>query len=144
MDWQPIIIDVLSVTSILSIIAMVRFWKQNKKLKDNEVKLNDSQVTQSNVETQEKEINLANLYKEEVLKVIKLLKDNQNENTGNQKEILGSLNNLDRRMDRFEVRLGDIEGYLNGPYHEYLAKQERAANRYEASTTTTTEEGTES
>lgn len=45
MDWNSIIIDALSVTSIISIIGLIRFWKQNKQLKNNE-------VTKDDVETQ--------------------------------------------------------------------------------------------
>ena len=54
MDWNSVLIDALSVTSILSVIGLIRFWKQNKKLKNNEVKKDD-------VETQKAEIDLANL-----------------------------------------------------------------------------------
>lgn len=131
MWWQTIIIDVLSVTSILSIIAMIRFWKQNKKLKDNEVKLKDSEVAQSNVEAQKSEISLANLYKEEVLKVINLLKESETKNIGNQKEMMSTLQRLDNRMERMELKVGDIESYLNGPYHRYLADKEQEQAQHE-------------
>ena len=68
--WTSIVIDALSITSVLAIVQAIRFWKQNKKLKNNEVKKDD-------VETQKAEIDLANLYKEEMLKVIELLKSSQ-------------------------------------------------------------------
>ena len=116
MDLNSIIIDALSVTSILSIIGLIRFWKQNKKLKNNEVKKDD-------VETQKAEIDLANLYKEEMLKVIQLLKDSQSENAGNQKTMITKLDNLDTRLEKVEIKISDIETYLNGPYHEWLANQ---------------------
>lgn len=131
MWWQTIIIDVLSVTSLISIIAMIRFWRQNKKLKDNEVKLKDSEVVQSNVEAQKSEISLANLYKEEMLKVINLLKESETKNLGNQKEMMVALKNLDNRMERMELKVGDIESYLNGPYHRYLADKEQEQAQHE-------------
>ena len=93
MDWNSILIDALSVTSILSIIGLIRFWKQNKKLKNNEVK-------KDNVETQKAEIDLANLYKEEMLKVIELLKSSQSESTDNQKKIIDKLENVDTRLEK--------------------------------------------
>ena len=116
MDWNSIIIDALSVTSILSIIGLIRFWKQNKRLKNNE-------VTKDNVETQKAEIDLANLYKEEMLKVIELLKSSQSENTDNQEKMINKLDNLDTRLEKIEIKTTDIETYLNGPYHEWLASQ---------------------
>ena len=116
MDWNSVLIDALSVTSILSIIGLIRFWKQNKKLKNNEVK-------KDNVETQKAEIDLANLYKEEMLKVIELLKSSQSENSGNQERIIHKLENLDTRLENVEIKMDGIETYLNGPYHEWLASQ---------------------
>lgn len=116
MDWNSVLIDALSVTSILSIIGLIRFWKQSKKLKNNEVKKDD-------VETQKAEIDLANLYKEEMLKVIELLKSSQSESNENQKSIIHKLENMDTRLENVEIKMDGIETYLNGPYHEWLASQ---------------------
>lgn len=121
MWWQTILIDVLSVTSILSIIAVVRFWKQNKKLKDNEVKINDSEVAQSNVEAQKAEIDLANKYRDEMLNMVQIVKDANEKNFTNQDEIM-------RSLTRLETKVGDIESYLNGPYHQYIADKQSRYN----------------
>lgn len=121
MWWQTILIDILSVTSILSIIAVVRFWKQNKKLKDNEVKINDSEVAQSNVEAQKSEIDLANKYRDEMLKMVQIVKDANEKNFTNQDEII-------RSLTRLETKVGDIESYLNGPYHKYIAEKQSRYN----------------
>lgn len=124
MWWQTIIIDVLSVTSILSIIAMIRFWKQNKKLKDNEVKINDSEVAQADVEAQKAEIDLANLYKQNMLDMMEQFKKNDD----NQALMIEKLDRLDERMEKVEKKVGDIESYLNGPYHQYLAEKQSRYN----------------
>lgn len=116
MDWSSVIIDALSVTSIIAVIQAIRFWKQNKKLKNNE-------VTKDDVETQKAEIDLANLYKEEMLKVIELLKSSQSENNDNQEKMITKLDNLDNRLEKVEIKMTDIETYLNGPYHEWLASK---------------------
>ena len=116
MDWSSVIIDALSVTSIIAVIQAIRFWKQNKKLKNNE-------VTKDDVETQKAEIDLANLYKEEMLKVIELLKSSQSENNDNQEKMITKLDNLDNRLEKVEIKMTDIEAYLNGPYHEWLASK---------------------
>ena len=117
--WTSIVIDALSITSVLAIVQAIRFWKQNKKLKNNEVKKDD-------VETQKAEIDLANLYKEEMLKVIELLKSSQSESMGNQKEILKRLVTLDERLEKVELNMDNMEEYLNGHYHEWLAAKEIA------------------
>lgn len=118
MTWESIVIDALSVTSILSIIGLIRFWNQNKKLKNNEVKKDD-------VETQKAEIDLANLYKEEMLKVIDLLKSSQSESTDNQAKIINKLENMDTRLENVEIKMEGIETYLNGPYHQWLASKDK-------------------
>ena len=116
--WTSIVIDALSITSVLAIVQVIRFWKQNKKLKNNEVKKDD-------VETQKAEIDLANLYKEEMLKVIQLLKDSQSENSDNQEKMINKLDVLDERLEKVEIKMTDIETYLNGPYHQWLADKEQ-------------------
>lgn len=72
MWWQTIIIDVLSVTSILSIIAMIRFWKQNKKLKENEVKVSDANA-------QAEQINLGDLFMQKSAEMFQKMQDLQEE-----------------------------------------------------------------
>ena len=116
--WTSIVIDALSITSVLAIVQAIRFWKQNKKLKNNEVKKDD-------VETQKAEIDLAHLYKEEMLKVIQLLKDSQSENSDNQEKMINKLDVLDERLEKVEIKMTDIETYLNGPYHQWLADKEQ-------------------
>lgn len=124
MWWQTILIDILSVTSILSIIAVVRFWKQNKKLKDNEVKINDSEVAQADVEAQKAKIDLANLYKQNMLDMMEQFKKNDD----NQTLMIEKLDRLDERMEKVEIKVGDIESYLNGPYHQYIAEKHSRYN----------------
>lgn len=118
MEWQSILIDALSVTSILSIIGLVRFWNQNKKLKNNEVKKDD-------IETQKAEIELGTIYKKEMLEVIDLLKTSQVENNNNQNKMIDKLDNLDTRLENVEIKMDNIETYLNGPYHDWLAKNNK-------------------
>ena len=125
MWWQTILIDVLSVTSILSIIAVVRFWKQNKKLKDNEVKINDSEVTKSNVEAQKAEIDLANKYRDEMLNMVQMVKDANEKNFTNQDDIIRRLERLDKRIDKLETNYGYMQEYLNGNYHLFLAEKQK-------------------
>lgn len=127
MWWQTILIDVLSVTSILSIIAVVRFWKQNKKLKDNEVKINDNEVTKTVVEAQNAEIDLANKYRDEMLNMVQMVKDANEKNFTNQDDIIRRLERLDKRIDKLETNYGYMQEYLNGNYHLFLAEKQKTA-----------------
>ena len=125
MDWNTIILGLLSGTSVGGLFEAWRYRKLNKQLKENETK-------QSNVETQKQELDLLQLYKDEMLKLFELMKQNQTENVGNQTEMMESLTNLDKRMDSMEVRMGgiesrigDIETYLNGEYKNYLTEKRK-------------------
>ncbi len=97
----------LSGTSIGGIVEAIRYRQMNKQMKENE-------AIQSTVETQEKEINLANLYKEEMLKLFEQMKQNQSENVGNQKEMIEQLTNLDKRLDGMEERMAVVEQKVKG------------------------------
>lgn len=117
MWWQTIIIDVLSVTSLLSIIAMIRFWKQNKKLKDNEVKVSD-------INTQKEQMDLITKYRDEMVTMIDLVKKANEKNFYNQDEILAKLDRLDARVEKLELNYNTMADFLDGPYHRYWAEQE--------------------
>lgn len=133
MDWSTIILALLSGTSVASLFEAWRYRKLNKQMKENE-------ATQSDVETQEKEINLANLYRDEMLKLMEVLQKNQTENVGNQKEMLDKLNNLEKRTDEQDVKLNsihdrletvetnvsDMATYLNGEYKSFLANRKKS------------------
>lgn len=123
LDWNNIIILLLSGTTFGGIFAAIRYWRQNKQLKNDEVKKSNNEVKQLEIETQKAEIDLANKYKHDMLEVLDMMKENQKENVGNQKEIINKLDNLDARMDKLEERTGDIEEYLNGSYKDYLRKK---------------------
>ena len=137
MDWNSIIIMLLSGTTLTGAVAAIRYWRQNKQLKNDEVKKSNNEVKQLEIETQKAEIDLANKYKHDMLEVLDMLKENQRENVGNQKEILENLDNLDKRMDRMEVRIGDIETYLNGGYKHYLSDKREQSLLKESDTAKT-------
>ena len=107
MDLTTILMALLSGTSIGGIVEAIRYRQMNKKMKENE-------AIQSTVETQEKEINLANLYKQEMLKLLEQMKQNQSENVGNQKEMMERLVNLDKRLDGLEERMAVVEQKVRG------------------------------
>jgi F0F1-type ATP synthase membrane subunit b/b' len=121
MDWTTIIVGLLSGTTVGGIIEAIRYRRQNIKIKDSE-------ATQSNVEAQKSEIDLANKYRDEMLNMVQMVKDANEKNFTNQDEIIKSLRRLDERMEQMEIKVGDIESYLNGPYHQYVAEKQSRYN----------------
>ena len=106
-------------TSFLGIAGAIAYRKENKKLKQNEVKA-------SNVETQKQEIELAEMYKDKVVELIEQLGHKQEGANQNQERILSKLDKLDERMDSTESTLGNIVTYLNGDFQDYLKRQHQA------------------
>ena len=87
-------------------------------LKNNEVKKDDA-------ETQEKQMNLAELYKDKVLDLIEQVSKKQDSGNHNQTRILQKLDTLDSRTDGIESRLGDVVVYLNGDFQDFLKRQHK-------------------
>lgn len=116
MDLSLILNIIFGGTSVISVIGFLIYRKQNKELKNNEVKKDDA-------DTQEKQINLAELYKDKVLDLIEQVSKKQDSGNHNQARILQKLDTLDGRMDKVEGRVGDIVTYLNGEFQDYLRRQ---------------------
>ena len=75
----------------------------------------------ADVEAQKAQMELANLYKQNMLEMMEQFKLNGD----NQALMIEKLDRLDERMEKLEIKVGDIEEYLNGPYHEHLAQKEK-------------------
>lgn len=113
MDWSEILNIVLGGTSLVTIVGFLAYRKQNKRIKDNEVKSSD-------VDTQRQQIELAELYKDKVLELMEQVSTKQDTGNENQQRILDKLDKLDGRVDKQEVRLSDIVAYLNGDFQNFL------------------------
>ena len=125
MDWNTLFMTLLGGTSFLSVAAAIVYRKQNKALKNNEVK-------KDNAETQVKEINLAEMYKDKVVELAELMEQvskKQDSGNDNQARILQKLDTLDERMDKVEGKVSDIVTYLNGDFQDYLQRQHQPKPR---------------
>jgi hypothetical protein len=111
MELSEILNIIFGGTSVVAVIAWLYFRKENKALKKNEVKVSD-------VDTQKQQIDLAELYKDKVLELMEQVSAKQDAGNENQGRIL-------EKLDRVEDKVNDIETYLNGPYHQWLADKER-------------------
>ena len=104
---------VLGGTSLVAIIKWLMYRRENKQLKENEVKV-------SSVDAQRQEMELVDLYKQKMLETIDLISVKQDKGNINQEKMIGMLDNLDTRVDSLEARVGNIEGCLNGRLKEYM------------------------
>ena len=108
MDWTEIIMAVLSGTTVGGVFEAIRYRRQNKSLKENEVKKDD-------VETQREQINLADEY---LKKVLELSEQNYHavvSNGRDNKEII-------EKIDAVAVEQKHIIQYLNGDYQDFLER----------------------
>ena len=135
MDWNAVVITLLSTTSLAGIAGFIVYYRENKKLKKNEVKI-------STVEAQKQEMDLATIYKDKVLELTSLMEQmNKKQDNGNvnqnkilkKLELLGnSVDILDNRVDNLDkiagetnMRVSDIVLYLNGGFQDFLQHQHR-------------------
>lgn len=101
---------ILGGTSVVAIVGWFIYRKENRKLKQNEVKV-------SSADAQRQEIELAELYKDKMLAMMEQMSEKQDSGNENQHRIL-------EKLDRLEDKVEGIETYLNGPYHQWLADKE--------------------
>lgn len=118
MDWNAIVIGLLSTTSLGGIFSALVFFRQNKALKKNEVKNSDT-------EAQEKQIDLGVKYQTQMLELLDKVSAKQDTAASNQKEMLVKIDRLDEREDKTERQMANIVAYLNGDYQKFLDRQYR-------------------
>ena len=110
MDVATILNYVLGSTTVVGIVAFFIFRKQNRKLKDNEVKV-------SSADAQKQDIDLSDYFKDKMLAMMEQFSEKQQSGNDNQQRILD-------KLDKVEDKVDGIETYLNGPYHQWLAERE--------------------
>ena len=108
-NLTEIIMALLGGTSVLGIVQAVRYRKQNKALKENEVKLSD-------VDTQRQQIDLADEYLKKVMELSEKNYQATLKNGTDNDEII-------REVKEVKATVGDIVGYLNGDFQDYLKKK---------------------
>lgn len=118
MDWNAIIMTLLGGTTVGGVVSAIWYRKQNKTIKQSE-------ATQADVKAQEAQIDLANKYRDEMLAMVKMVKEANEKNFINQDQILKKLDRLDERVEGLEVNYGNLEEWANGGYHKFLAEKEK-------------------
>ncbi len=131
MDIAEILSFVFGGTSLVTLIEVVRYRKQDKRQREAEAKIKEMEADNSATDTQSRQIDLASKYYENMLSMMERmqgLKESQEKGNDNQSRMLEMLDNIDRRTDGLSVKVGDIEAYLNGNYHSWLADKSRRKN----------------
>lgn len=127
MEISEILNYILGGTSLVAIIGFIIYRKENRKLKQNEVKKDDAA-------TQREQIELADLYKDKVVELTELMSEAailaKLDSLSAQSEDHGrKLDTIDSRVDSQETRLADIVTYLNGDFQEYLKRNKPATKK---------------
>ena len=112
MDYQILNIVIGALVTLFGTwegINNIRYRRENKKLKQNEVKVSD-------VETQKQQIDLVVYFKDQVLAVLEDVRKAQHTGNDNQDRIL-------LKLDKLEDTVSNVVEYLDGPFEEYLKNQ---------------------
>ena len=108
MDLEGILTLILSGTTVGGIVSAIVYRRQNKKLKENEVKKDD-------VDTQREQINLAEEYMKKVMELSEMNYKQALKNGTDNAEIL-------KKIDAVAEEQKHIIMYLNGDYQEFLER----------------------
>lgn len=117
-------------TTLIGIITFIVFWKQNKRLKDNEVKV-------SSADAQKQDIDLSDYFKSKMLTMMDEFSERQKQGSENQQQMIdqmrelkeqnakqdGILAKLVERADKQERAMADMVEYMNGEYQDHLKRK---------------------
>ena len=111
-------------TSLVSIALFFIYFKQNKKLKNNE-------VSQSDTKTQSEQINLGKQFIESASKAADIIQQ-ATQKTDSKIDALSQrietkMTGITRNQTSMNKKLKMMEKYLNGNYQEFLAQEKKKA-----------------
>lgn len=119
MDWINVIELLISSGVVVSVVEFFHYRRENKRIKHAE-------ATTATTAAQSEQIDLGKKFITDSLEIMEQVRDLQKQSSEqsieNQREILERLEVLDKRIDKQELQLDHIERYLNGDYHNWLAK----------------------
>lgn len=124
----PVLLNyILGGTSIVTIVLFVMFFEQNRKLKNNA-------VTQSDTKTQSEQINLGMQFIENSTKAVELIQQATQNTDVKIDELVKTVNtklsvmtrnqtSMNKKLASSNRELELIKKYLNGNYKDFLAKE---------------------
>lgn len=131
MDWINILQMAFGggvVAGIVEVCAAIRHRKADKVKAEAEAAQASATAKTSDIEAQRQEINLMKYMRETMSEWMAQTEEGNKKNFANQDKMMEQLARMDERLEKIEIRVGDMETYLNGEYHSWLANKHR--NRY--------------
>lgn len=130
MDYNAIIMTLLTVFCGWEGINNIRYRRENRRLKQNEVK-------NSNTSTQKQEIELAELYKDKVLELLEQVSAKQDDGSAAMSKRLTELEtginlkltSIVRTQTAYNRRLTLLEKYANGSFEEFKRNQKKGGDK---------------
>lgn len=115
MDWNQIILTAMTVLFSWETFNNIKYRKENKRLKQNEVKSSD-------VDTAKQQIDLVVYFKEQTLTMLKQIQDMQEKGNDNQSAMMEDMKQLKEQNERQDALMNSIVTYLNGGFQRYLSE----------------------
>ena len=142
MNWITALVTILGVVTLEGIIKVVDrivFRKQEKKVKENEVKSTAEDVEEKQIRNDDAQIDLGNKFLQSTLEMTQKMQDmmissnkERDDYWKKQEESMRSLgvsiNEVKSDVNTLNMKVSDIESFLNG---EYKAYKEKNIKKYE-------------
>ena len=129
MDWVAILQMIVgggSVAGIVEVCAAIRHRKADKIKVEAEAAQASATAKTSDIEAQRQEIDLMKYMRETMAEWMAQTEEGNKKNFANQDKMMEQLSRMDERLEKIEIRVGDMETYLNGEYHSWLANKHRS------------------
>ena len=133
MEYLNIILQVLPyLVGGGGIIAAIIYRKQNKRMKEAEAKVAESNANQQAISTQSQEIDLGAKFMRESIAMLNQIKELQDTNNADTSKIVERIDlvekkmaNMTRSVTGYNKRLGQVERYLNGQYKAFQEQEKQ-------------------
>lgn len=129
MDWSSIINIILGggmVGGIMELGTWLRNRKSDKAKAEAEAAQASASAKTFDIEAQRQEIDLMKYMRETMAEWMTQTEEGNKKNFANQDKMMEQLSRMDERLEKIEIRVGDMETYLNGEYHSWLANKHRS------------------
>lgn len=121
----------LTVGGIVEVIASIRFRKQTARQKEADTKIRENEVTDAELETERKKMELGEDYLEKVSKLSEQIYQATLRNGTDNSEILAQIGTLRTEVTAVKTQVAKTDGkitlmetYLNGGFQQFKKEQE--------------------
>lgn len=121
----------LTVGGIVEVVASIRFRKQTARQKEADTKIRENEVTDAELETERKKMELGEDYLEKVSKLSEQIYQATLRNGTDNSEILDKISTLQTEVAAVKIQVAKTDGkitlmeaYLNGGLQQFKKEQE--------------------